>query len=152
MKRFNYLLSAILVLSMVVYAGCGPDDTVEKTAAEIQLDKLKAHSWKATTGSVTKDGGAESSYDTFTLSFTGTPKDQTASGSYATTNGGEVFPSGTWSFDGTTVSRLVRGTSIKMDIQSVTDTNLKIAFSLNADGSANGRGLSGNWVFDLTAN
>ncbi len=152
MKKFNYLLSAVIVLSLVAFAGCGPDDTVEKTAAEEQLDKLKAQSWKATTGSVTRDGSAEANFDTFTLSFTGTPKDQTASGSYATTNGGEVFPSGTWSFDGTNVNVLVRGTSIKMDITSVTDTNLKISFSLNADGSANGRGLSGNWVFDLTAN
>ena len=152
MKKFNYLLSAVILLSLVVFASCGPDDAVEKTQAEEQLDKLKAHTWKATAGSVTRDGDAETDFDTFTLSFTGTPKDETASGSYSTTNGGEVFPSGTWSFDGTNINRLVRGNSIKMDIQSVNDTNLKIQFSLNADGSANGRGLSGSWVFDLTAN
>ncbi len=151
MKKLNYLLSAVIMLSLVVYAGCGSKGKNDPTQAEVQLNKLKAHAWKATTGSVTRDGSAEANFDTFTLSFTGIPKDETASGSYTTTSGGEVFPSGTWSFDGTNVNRLVRGTSIKMDIQSVDDTKLKIQFSLNADGSANGRGLSGNWVFDLTA-
>lgn len=153
MKKFNYLLSAILVLSLVVFAGCGGgDDTPDKTAAEQQLDKLKAKTWKANAGSVTRDGSAEADFDAFTLTFTGSATGDTASGSYSTTNGADVFPGSTWAFDGTNSNILVRANGVKMNIQSVNDTNLKIQFTLNADGSGNRLlGLSGNWVFDLTA-
>ena len=155
MKRINFLITAGFLLSLLVYAGCGSSsDPDPETEAEIQFNKLQG-TWAATANSVERGGVDDPSYDNFTVTFAGSLNaDRTnveASSTYNTNDATNAFPSGTWTFDGTDVTTILRGTGIKMKITSINETTLVLDFSLNADGSANRTaGLEGDWKFSLT--
>jgi hypothetical protein len=156
MKRINFLLSAALILGLLVYAGCGSSTpTPQETAAEKQFNLLSGGTWSASANSVTRDGTAEPTYDNFTVSFSGTlnsdKSNVESSSTYNTNDVTNAFPSGSWTFNGSNTNQILRGTGITMTIQSISETNLTLAFSLNADGTTNKTaGLAGNWVFTLT--
>lgn len=155
MKRINFLLTAGFLMSLLVYAGCGSSSNPDpETAAEIQLGKLQG-TWAATANSVERDGNDDPTYDNFTVTFAGTlnadKSNVEATSTYNTNDVTNAFPSGTWTFKGSDVTTIVRGTNIEMDITTLTETNLVLTFSLNEDGSTNRTaGLTGTWTFDLT--
>ncbi|MDN5211990.1 hypothetical protein QQ020_08005 [Fulvivirgaceae bacterium BMA12] len=154
MKRINFLLTAGFILSLLVYTGCGSSSADPETAAEIQLKKLQG-TWAATANSVKRDNKAEPTYDNFTVTFAGTlnadKSNVETTSTYNTNDQTNAFPTGTWSFDGTSVTTILRGTGIRMTITTLTDTNLLLTFSLNQAGTANRTaGLEGSWTFDLT--
>lgn len=157
MKRINFLLTVGLIVSLMVYAGCGgSSDPIPDTASQIQLAKLLG-TWNATANSVTRDGAADASYDNFTLTLGGSNNaDNTNVNGTSTTNDMTgTYPSGTWEFNGSNVSSIIRdgvnSGKVTMTINSLTDTNLVLTFTLNVDGSGNRTaGLTGAWVFTLT--
>jgi hypothetical protein len=156
MKRFHFLFSGALILGLLMYSACKQDDggDIQETAAEKQLNLLSG-TWSASAGSVTRDATAEPTYDNFTVTFSGSlnsdKSNVESSSTYNTNDVTNAFPSGTWTFNGSNVNQILRGTGITMTIQSISETNLTLAFSLNADGSTNKTaGLEGAWVFTLT--
>lgn len=155
MKSINFLLTAALLLSLMVYAGCGSSSNpAPETAAEIQFNKLRG-TWAATANSVERDGVDDPNYDNFTVTFAGSlnadKSNLEATSTYNTNDVTNAFPGGTWTFDGANVNVILRGTGIKMNIETLNETNLILEFSLNADGTANRTtGLTGTWTFNLT--
>ena len=154
MKRINFLFTAGFILSLLVYTGCGSSGPDPETEAEIQLKKLQG-TWAATANSVKRGNDPETTYDNFTVNFDGTlntdKSNVEATSTYNTNDVTNAFPSGTWTFDGTSVTTILRGTGIKMNISTLTETNLILTFTLNQAGTANRTaGLEGSWSFDLT--
>ncbi len=161
MKRINFLLTAGLLVSLLVYSGCGgSSDPEPPSASEERLSALTG-TWNATANSITRDGTPDASYDNFSITFGGTNNaDKTNVSGTATTNDVTgTYPSGSWQFNGTNINSIVRdGTnsgSITMTANLTGDgsagSTLVLSFTLNADGSGSRvAGLTGAWVFTLT--
>ncbi len=161
MKRINFLLTAGLLVSLLVYSGCGgSSEPTPETPSQLQLGKLTG-TWNATANSVTRDGTADASYDGFTITFGGSNNaDNTNVSGTATTNDVTgTYPSGSWEFNGTNVNSIIRdGTNSGRITQTANLTGdgaagstLVLSFTLNADGSGSRTaGLTGAWVFTLT--
>ena len=155
MKKLSSLLAlaSVVVFGIFVLAACGgSDDTPPApTAEEIQIEKM-AGSGSITwiPGEITRDGDPVKDDDPFNSAFSLTI---TTGKTYNASNGGDIIPSsGTWDFVGTNLNEIERNDGIKMTVTTSTgSTSLRLAFTLNEDGSANGRteGVAGSWVFDL---
>ncbi|MEN8248377.1 MAG: hypothetical protein ABFS32_05560 [Bacteroidota bacterium] len=144
--RSTIISIVLIVLSGLLINGCKKPPPPEPTAAEQQLEKLSAHTWKiaGTADAVTIAGNTViTDWASFTISFgDGT---YTATGAYSP----EVWPSsGTWTFPSETdVNTLQRDDGIDIAI-SVTDATLQMTFDYTATG---GRlnGIEGTWVFNM---
>ncbi len=148
MKRVTDLLTALVFISLVVFISCnkggGGDDG--PTPQEEQVAKLVGTWVLATDGaklgttvrpewegltvviSGNVDGG--------TIAVTGIPSDNGAS---------DVWPnSASWTFGGS-ISELNRVDGISMNIQSVTDTQLIVTFTVSTSDRVTG--FDGSWTF-----
>lgn len=142
-----YKLIAIVILSILVIqiSGCkSKDDNPTPSATDAVKAKLTAaNPWNIQTATV--DGVDQTAlYKGLTLTFTAT--------GFTSTNGGTVWPaSGTWLFNNT------EGTSIKRDdgliiAIEVTDTTLKLSYTLANTTLGGGRveSLKGAQVLTFT--
>ncbi len=144
-----------LFLIVVALGACGGKDDPEPTVAEEQFEKLNGIIWEAVT--VTRDGNVVTEdFTNFTIVFLGTlnAEKTNVNGSYTTTNGGDVFRSGTWRFAENNVTnqiiRFVDGLEIPTSYRFPTEGTLELSFTFT--GSTNGRTkiLDGDYVFTLT--
>ena len=125
MKTNIYKLIAIALVSILLIqtSGCkSKDDTPTPSAADAVKAKLiAANPWKILTATV--DGVDQTLlYKGLTLTFTAT--------GYTSTNGGAVWPaSGTWLFNNTDGTSIKRDDGLIIAIE-VTDTTLKLSYTL----------------------
>ncbi|MEQ8337399.1 MAG: hypothetical protein RIA62_08640 [Cyclobacteriaceae bacterium] len=148
MKRVTDLLTALVFISLVVFISCnkggGGDDG--PTPQEEQVAKLVGTWVLATDGA--KLGTTvrpewegltvviSGNIDGGTIAVTGIPSDNGAS---------DVWPSSaSWTFGGS-ISELDRVDGISMNIQSVTDTQLIVTFTVSTSDRVTG--FEGSWTF-----
>lgn len=148
MKRVTDLLTALVFISLVVFISCnkggGGDDG--PTPQEEQVAKLVGTWVLATDGA--KLGTTvrpewegltvviSGNIDGGTIAVTGIPSDNGAS---------DVWPSSaSWTFGGS-ISELDRVDGISMNIQSVTDTQLIVTFTVSTSDRVTG--FDGSWTF-----
>lgn len=157
MKKFLNLLTAISILSLVVFISCGGDDgdgdggtdpVLSPEAEQAALLVAGGASWtlNAGSGSVTVDGVNSEDWANFSLTFTGDEN----GGSFSTSNSASplVWPaSGTWDFNNSTTS-ILRNDGVVMTI-NVTETQLTLSFTIEEEGSGRIQGFGGSWVFNL---
>lgn len=148
MKRVTDLLTALVFISLTVFISCnkggGGDDG--PTPQEEQVAKLVGTWVLATDGAklgttvrpewegltVVISGNADGG----TIAVTGIPSDNGAS---------DVWPTSTsWTFGGS-ISELDRVDGISMDIQSVTNTQLIVTFTVSSSNRV--EGFEGSWTF-----
>lgn len=157
MKKIFNLMSILLMLSLIVFAGCsGSDDggsvepPVELTPAQQQAALLVADgaTWTlAATDPVTVDGTPTTDWANFTLQFAGDEN----GGGFTTSNSAApvVWPSsGTWAFGTGSVSQIVRNDGITMTV-NVTETDLTLSFEVEDPGSGRTMGFGGSYIFKL---
>lgn len=155
MKVFRNLVFFLIGTLLMSLAGCGGGgDDPQPTIAEQQFEKLSGVTW--TVNQVTRDGNTVTDeFTNFTIVFSGNLNtDKTnVNGTYTTTNGGEVFPSGTWSFSENSINslmiRIVNSTQYPTQY-SVSDTNLQLSFTYSATGGRT-QILDGDYTFSLNA-
>ena len=164
MKVFRNLVFFLIGTLLMSLAGCGGGgDDPQPTMAEQQFEKLSGVTW--TVNQVTRDGNtvtdefvnSDANPPTrFTITFFGDLNaDKTnVIGSYTTNDlGGEVFPSGNWSFSENSINslmiRIVNSTQYPTQY-SVSDTNLQLSFTYSATGGRT-QILDGDYTFSLNA-
>ncbi len=148
MKRVTDLLTALVFISLTVFISCnkggGGDDG--PTPQEEQVAKLVGTWVLATDGAklgttvrpewegltVVISGNADGG----TIAVTGIPSDNGASDVWSTNT--------SWTFGGS-ISELNRVDGISMDIQSVTDTQLIVTFTVSSSNRV--EGFEGSWTF-----
>lgn len=88
MKKINIIVSALVVVSLLLVAGCKKDDPQPETE---RIQKLLASGTWQVESVLVNETDQTSTFSGLTLSFTPT--------TYSTTNGDVVWPaSGTWAF------------------------------------------------------
>ena len=135
---------SIIILSVLVSCGGGGGNTPTPASPQDQAKALlTSGTWKIQSEAV--DGvDKTSSYTGFTITFS-------ASG-YTTTKGGGIWPaSGSWSFQGTSATTIVRNDNTVIQIV-VTDSSLvmTISWTTTTLGSGRAEATSGNNVFTMT--
>jgi hypothetical protein len=147
-KNILYTLFSLIVLSSIcTITSCSGDDP---SATEKNLSKLTAHGW--TLSSVTVGGvDRTSSFAALSIEWN---KNQT----FATTNGGIIWPSvGTWSFtDGTGQTILVslnNNTSVEATLETLSDTQLVVSLHWSETTLGHGRvkSVEGDHIFEFEA-
>lgn len=145
-----------LFAAMLVLTSCDGDDP-EKSAEEVQLDKLRGE-W--TMADVENDGIDRSDeYPGLVINLTGT---YTSGGTYSLASSATSWPSvspwkasDTWKFDPAAISsRIVR----QSDLQNMnytlsnSDNTLTISFTYSGPGFNNGRteSVGGQWTFTFS--
>ncbi|HOO10860.1 MAG TPA: hypothetical protein PKW06_13040 [Cyclobacteriaceae bacterium] len=144
------IMMGVVFAALLASQGCkkksGPGETVE----DIQLAKL-SKTWNAT--SVELDNVAQTGYDNFALTISGTAGTSLfgykADGRPTTLS--PWLSSGQWKFGASPETQIIRDpdTADELDLTySVTDTQLQITFTFNGDGYP-GRvsNVKGQWVF-----
>ena len=153
MKHLKHLLAALVFVSLIVFTSCGGGkggDGNPNPAAD-QAEKLVA-TWTLAANGAKLESQAVDGWTGFTLTFTGDED----GGNYSTTNvalnSEAVWPaSGTWSFDGDDIGRILReNDGVSINISSVTATTLTLAFNINT--AVRGSSVDGNWTFTFTTN
>lgn len=157
MKNIKYILSSVVLLSILFTIGCSgnDDDAGGLSAQQLLLNKFH-NSWLVT--SVTYDNGTDynDDFSSFVMNIT--------SDAYSTTNSPDFGPfskgssSGSWQLVGEPsdspfqIERSSDGLII--DVQ-VSDTNMTLIFNFtdnDGDGVHEGRyeAVTGDWVFQFT--
>lgn len=147
------LASFLVVASTFFLSSCGGDDPKEPTVEEKQLTKLSS-TWKVS--SATLDGTAQTGYQNFTLTLSGTAG--ATSFGYTTSGRPSNSPwptSGNWIFGANPETQIVRDadkTSDKLDMTySVSDTQLQVTFNFSGTGyPARTANVKGTWIFTFT--
>ena len=140
-----YMLAIITTLVV----GCKDDDddavpvdTLEQQQAEV-LGQLAGATWSVST--VTVDNLDQNSlFENLSLSF--------EDGTFASQNGGEVWPSsGTWEFANDDSRTIIRDDATVININSINDARLVLSLSWteNKIGSGRTNSISGEHVFTL---
>jgi len=143
------LMLAITVASFVFQASsCGgdenptpdPDPDPTPTPQEIATEILTTGTWEPQ--AITREGiDVSAEYAEFTVKFTGS--------NYTTTNGGSAWPaSGTWAFDGTSATRIIRDGSVIIET-SISEGSLVMAFTLDEEVFARTKTVSSNYQFSM---
>jgi len=144
-KLLLVIAIGMMVLALIDCKSGGDPAPDEK---EVQLGKLTAN-WKCS-GAV-RDGVAQTGYDNFQVTISGTPGAETFN--YSTTGRPALSPwpaTGTWSF-GTNVSTdMLRDSSLPVTY-SATDSQLQLTFQFSQAGFP-GRTevVTGQWVFSFS--
>jgi hypothetical protein len=153
MKITLKILAFVLALAFVS-SSCKKNDPTPPSAEDQQLAKLTA-TWKASSvtfdASGTGTGVAQTGYDNFTLTISGTAG--ASSFGYTTTGRPSTSPwpaSGTWTF-GTDPLIILRDDNITMN-DVVSDTQLQLTFDFKGVGYPSSRtaNVAGTWVFNFT--
>jgi hypothetical protein len=145
MKSKFSILAMVLVLNMVVFS-CKEKPPPPKTDQEINKEILMSTAWVPAAGSNqitvgTPPSDVSDSWRDFELTF--------GDGSYSSTGAPnpEIWPaSGTWAFDGTSATTLIRDGALEITLSTISDTALKMEFTYTA-GRVNG--IEGAWVFNM---
>ena len=145
-NSLKWIISFTILVSLMTFVGCDKSKPHVKTPAEIALDNLSG-TWAL--GSVSRVPSlVTDEFQGFVLTMDG-------SKTFSTTNGGEVFPSGSqWDFKGEVTNALgpfeITAGGIDMEVTSLTGTNLMLTFTYTMPARA-GRtsNLSGEYVFSL---
>lgn len=152
MKQIGKIIMTGLVLSaFILMSGCKKSSGPGESVQDIQLGKL-SKSWKFS--SVTLDDVAQTGYDNFVLTISGTAGNTTFTYSCAGRPSTSPWPSnGNWSFGASPETQIIRdpGTGDELNITySVTDSQLQITFAFSGTGYP-GRtsNVNGQWVFTL---
>ena len=149
MKSFKFILSAALIGLLFSYSGC-KKKTTDPDPKDVQIGKLSA-TWKIKTGEAKLDGSAQTGYDNFILTASGTAG-QTSFG-YTCSGRPALSPwpaSGTFTFGTDFATQIVRDDALPITY-SATDTQLQLSFNYSGAGIA-GRvsNVKGNWVYTFT--
>jgi len=148
MKRVTDLLTALVFVSLTIFISCnkGGGDDPGPSAEEEQVAKLVGTWALATDGAV-----LGSTTRTEWNGLTGVLSGNTEGGSIAMsgvpsdTGASDVWPSTiTWTF-GSSISEIVRNDGVTMNVQSVTDTQLIVTFTISDSGRI--EGFDGSWTF-----
>jgi hypothetical protein len=142
MKLISRLLLTTLILAGLLFTiSCGGDDG--PSASEVMLEKLMAHPWH--TNTVLVDGTDKTSvYSGLSLTFT--------KSGYTATDITPSWPtSGTWEFTDDKAESIVRNDDLVIRIVSVTDNELKLAYTWNTTSIEPGRvrAVGGDHVLTL---
>ena len=137
----------ILLLGCLQFTSCGssnsdPAPTPTKTPAELATTKLTSSPWKVS--SVSVDGVDKTSlFTNFNITFTAS--------NYTQTNGGPVWPSGSWSFTDANATAFNRGDGISVQLTTLTETSLvmSLAWNKNTLGSGRVESIKGQHVFAM---
>ena len=140
------LVLAIAASAFILQASsCKDDDPQnpedpEKTAQEKAAEILTTGSWEPQ--AITREGvDVSAEYAGFSVTFTGS--------NYTTTNGGSAWPaSGTWAFDGTSATRIIRDGSVIIET-SISEGSLVMAFTLDEEVFARTKTVSSNYQFSM---
>ncbi len=152
MRKIQFLIPFCLLLCAVIFTGCKKDDdTVEKTAEQLQTEKL-TKTWVYE--NVTLEGAAPGEdYSGFRVTFAASP--DATNKTYTTVNGQSAWPaSGTWSFLGSNLNVIKRNDNIEMAVSNLTATTLTLTFTIPDAGGKFGernQGTTGTYVFTLKA-
>jgi hypothetical protein len=142
MKNKLNLIAIILFSSFILLSGCKKVDDKPPGGEDQQRARL-SKTWMPETP-VTYDGGADSRFASFEVTFN-------SNGTYTAQNGYPVFRnSGNWAFKpDTNFSTLILDGGPEFVITSLTDT--KLAGTVDLQGGANARttGVDGVYVFNL---
>lgn len=138
-KSFQLIVFVLLVTNL---PGCKDEDNnQEPSQQDVVTANLSSGIWKVQ--SVTVDGTDKTSiYSGLTLTFT--------SGSFATTNGGPVWPAtGTWTFTDNTATTIKRNDGLEIQLQEVNISSLKLGlvWATNTLGSGRSESVKGQHVF-----
>lgn len=137
LNTYNYLM---VLMVMVIIAGCGSDKGTPKPDVQAMLT---SGTWTMTT--VTIDGvNKNSEFEGLTISFT--------KNGFTAVGGAPVWPqTGTWTFTDAERKSITRGDGTVVDLQSVSQIELILAFRWNKTtlGGGRDRSLEGDHVFVL---
>jgi hypothetical protein len=123
-------LLAIIVITLFQLTSCGGKGDPTPSAQDVVKAKLISNTWKVQ--SVSVDNVDQTIvYKGLTLNFTAT--------NFSTTNGAAAWPSsGTWSFNSTDGSSILRSDGITIAVE-VTDTTLRLTFTWSKTTLGGGR-------------
>ena len=151
MKSLKLMLSVALVGVLFLYSGCGGSKKNDPSVTDVQLVKL-SKAWKCTSAMKGSPPIAQTGYDNFILTVTGSPG-QTTFG-YSIT--GRPTPTSPWPASGTFTFGTDPSTLLVRDDQlpityAVTATQLQLTFDYEGAGIA-GRvnSVQGVWVMTFT--
>ncbi|HCZ36592.1 MAG TPA: hypothetical protein DHV26_11780 [Cytophagales bacterium] len=118
MKNIIHITQLILVINLLILAGCKKDDPQPETERIQNL--LASGTWQIENVLV-NETDQTASFAGLTLSFTKT--------TYSTTNGGIVWPAnGSWEFVDATADKIIRDDDLEITLAEVTSTSLKLSF------------------------
>ena len=148
MKRVTDLLTALVFISLTVFISCnkggGGDDG--PTPQEEQVAKLVG-TWVLATDGAKLGTTVRPEWEGLTVVISGNADGGTIAveGIPQDTGASDVWPTNTsWTFGGS-ISELDRVDGISMDIQSVTDTQLIVTFTVSSSNRV--EGFEGSWTF-----
>jgi hypothetical protein len=147
------ILLGVIFGVFLMSQGCKKDKGPGESIEDIQLGKL-SKTWIFT--SVELDGQAQTGYDNFALTISGTAGNTSFGYSVNGRPATSPWPaSGAWSFGVVPETQIVRdpdSTNDRLDLTySVSDTQLQITFNFTGTGYPGGRtnNVNGQWVFTL---
>jgi hypothetical protein len=139
-------VSLLFLLACSNLISCGSSNSdpapTTKTPAELATAKLVASPWKVNT--VTVDGVDKTTlFTNFTITF--------AASSYTQTNGGPVWPSGSWSFTDANATAFSRGDGISVQLTTLTENSLVMSLTWNKKTFGPGRieSIIGQHIFTM---
>lgn len=144
MKKINIIVSALVVVSLLLVAGCKKDDPQPETE---RIQKLLASGTWQVESVLVNETDQTSTFSGLTLSFTPT--------TYSTTNGDVVWPaSGTWAFVDATAKKILRDDDVEITLVEVTSTSLRLSFVNPVTTIGGGRvaSIAGEHEFQFTKN
>ena len=150
------ILFILTFCSLVIFTNCGgssDNPAPQKTTVEKNNELVVAPTWKISSSTPPKFGGANSEGDwsKFTAKFTGTANN---GGNYSVTNvptGYErVWPTdkATWKWTGDTGTKMTRGDAVEMAV-TVSENSMTLEFTIPEE-SGRTSGIAGKWVFQLS--
>ena len=140
MKSLKLIFSVMIIVYLGMLLSCGGGEPGQ-SAQDKTTNLLIAHAWKIKTVTI-NDTDQSSVFANLSITFTKT--------AYSSVNGKAEWPaSGTWSFDGSSATDIVRNDGLTMTIESLSDTSLVISFLWDTTTFGGGRvqGVSGQTVF-----
>ncbi len=153
MKKLNYLLTLVVLVSFFAVVGCGGDDPDGPTVLEQQREALVG-TWVTQSGSDVKLNSADAPGDwsNFTITFTA-QGDVSVTGDDPT-NEVDIFQISQYSISGTQVNTFtLTFNNVASETANVTisGNSMTMSFTLDEDDKLGAKTYSvqGNWVFNL---
>ena len=150
MKKLSYLLSTIVLFSVLLTVGCKKKSDPGPSDEQLQLDRI-AKAWTVTAAQL----GSEDVTDGFT-NFSITINDNLGYNASGSTRDPQPWPSsGSFSFNDGDLNTLVRNDGLEMTL-NVNDegTTMTLSFTFVEATHQSGRveAIDGAWSFNLVAN
>ena len=154
MKAFRILMTVVSLGVILIVSGCGGKSTPAESTQDKQLGLL-SKTWKVASDSLNTTDQT-TSWTNFQLTISGT-KGSTSFNYSCTSRPTSLGPwpaSGTWSFGTDPVTQIIRAEDNLNMTYTVTATTLQLNFNYTGNGYPGPRvsNVSGNWIFNLTAN